>query len=51
MGDRDAEEHKKIVVEDFCEPLKKKQKEKCVEFYEGWAEDDQGKENSGEADG
>ncbi len=50
MGDGDAEKNKKIVVEDFCEPLNKKQKEKCVEFYDGWAENEPGREESPEKD-
>ncbi len=34
---------RKIVANHFCGPLKDKQKEKCADFYEKWAENEETK--------
>ncbi len=34
------------VIEDFCEPLRGRQKEKCILFYEDWVEEEKDKSQS-----
>lgn len=39
MRKESPKELKKVVANAFCGPLERKPKEKCVDFYEKWAED------------